>query len=291
MPDGLLAPPLRAALYWYPFLSGRASLLRHQPFRRLVGKDRVALARLHDGGRLYVKVDDLVGRPILLTGDYDPKITWLCKRVLRPGDTMLDVGANLGVVAAYGARLVGDLGTVHAFEPQPDLVELMTRSMAVNGYRQVTIHPIGLSDVDQQLPLYGYRSNLGAASLHADGEDDPIIATVQVRRAAEVLESLALGPIRMLKLDVEGHEEPFLRSATSYLRSNTPDVIAFESHGDQAFSERPVVSMLRDLGYEFFQVPKALLVMKLLPIRGDKTSKGFDFVAIRASSDLIRTLT
>lgn len=82
-----------------------------------------------------------------------------------------------------------------------------------------------------------------------------------------------------------------MRSATEYLRGNTPDIVAFESHGEQAFSKRPVVSMLRELGYELFQVPKAMLVMRLVPIRGDKTSRGFDFVAIRPSSGLVRTLT
>jgi FkbM family methyltransferase len=288
---GLLSGPLRSATRSYPFLSGRANLLQREPFARLLPAEEVSLARLTDGGRLLVKGHDYIGRSILLTGDYDPKITWLCRNVLRPGDTMLDVGANMGVVSAYAARIVGSSGAVHAFEPQPELAALATRSMAINGFHHVVVHPIGLSDSERRLALYGSPSNLGSASLQAGDPADELIGTVQLKRAADVFESLQLGPIRMLKLDIEGHEESFFAGAGSYLAHNPPDVIAFESQGSEPFAGRPVVALLGDLGYDFFQVPKALLSMRLIHVAPGKTAAGFDFVAIRPGSRLAAVLT
>jgi FkbM family methyltransferase len=287
---GLLRAPLRVAVRRYPLFSGGASLVQREPFRRLTPSDAICLAQLRDGGRLFVKSDDFIGRAILLTGDYDPKLTWLCQMVLRPGDTVLDVGANHGVVTAYAARLVGPVGTVHAFEPQRQLAELLARSMRRNAYAQVRVHPFALSSHDGQLPLLGSPSSSATASLEAHGDAQSTLELVRVRRAAPVFESLALGSIRLLKVDIEGHEEAFFRGSLPYLRENTPDVVTFESHGNAPFQARPVVTILRSLGYDLFQVPKALLSMRLIAVTGNETARGFDFVAIRPETGLAATV-
>jgi FkbM family methyltransferase len=262
--------------------------MQRDPFRRLTPAAEVSIAQLRDGGRLVVKTHDFIGRAILLTGDLDPKITRLCQAVLRRGDTMLDVGANLGSVTAYAAPLVGLTGTIHAFEPQQELVDLVKQSLELNGYRQATIHAVALSDSDRDAPLYGSTTSRATASLEGSGAT---IGTVKVRKAGAFLEALQLGPIRLLKLDIEGHEESFLRGAFQYLSQNPPEVVAFESHGDDPFQQRPSVTLLRELGYAFFQIPKALLSLRLIPIESNDTSRGFDFVAVRLGSPLADSLT
>lgn len=279
---------MRVAARRYPLYSGGASLVQREPFRRLTPSEAVSEATLRDGGRLYVKSRDFIGRAILLTGDYDPKLTWLCRRLLRPGDTVLDVGANHGVITAYAARLVGPSGVVHAFEPQPELALLMRRSMVLNDYRQVTVHALALSDINGSLPLFGSVASSATASLEPPASGQASIGTVTVRRAGEVLESLALGPIRFVKLDIEGHEESFLDGARAYLRASPPDAVAFESHGNAPFTTRPVVRILSELGYVMYQVPKALFSMRLVAMNGDDVARGFDFVGLRPGTSLSR---
>jgi FkbM family methyltransferase len=295
MSGGVLARPLTALLRRYPFFSGGASLVARGPFPRLAPPGPVATARLRDGARLRVHPGDFIGRAILLTGDYDPKITWLCRQVLRPGDTVLDIGANHGIVSAYAAGLVGPSGAVHAFEPQRDLADLLAASMKLNGYRQVTVHALALSDTDGVLALHGTRANAPMVSLgggeHGEHGEDEILDTVPVRRGDTLFAELGLRPIRLLKVDIEGHEEAFLAGSLSYLSQNRPDVIAFESHGSAPFRRRPVVAMLSDLGYELFQIPKAMLRMRLTPVRGDRTGRGFDFVAVSPDTGLAARLT
>jgi FkbM family methyltransferase len=253
-------------------------------------RPEVVVARLRNGSRLVVRVDDVVGRTILYLGDYDPKITWICRRLLRPGDVMLDVGANMGVVSVVSSPLVGPSGQVHAFEPQPELVDTLERSLVLNGMSNVTVHPVALSNVDGHLPLSGVSGNLGRATLEPPDRDHDLTGiTVQVQRADRYLEGLGVDSVRLLKLDIEDHEESFLRGAEGYLRTVMPAAIVFESHGSSSFHDRPPVQILGRLSYTFFQIPKALFRIRLTPVpRSGPPAPGFDFVAISPGAPDVR---
>src|SRR5689334_17872742 len=86
--------------------------------RRICGEG-LAIARLRNGAQALVVVDDYVGRALYLWGEHDPRITDVLDAVLSPGDTVLDIGANLGAVSLFACRRVGSTGRVHCFEPQP----------------------------------------------------------------------------------------------------------------------------------------------------------------------------
>ena len=60
-------------------------------------------AQARGGIRLEVRLDDLEGRCIDLLGEWDPRISWICRRVLRRSDTFVDVGANFGLNSLVGA--------------------------------------------------------------------------------------------------------------------------------------------------------------------------------------------
>ncbi len=242
-------------------------------------------SRLRDGSRVWMYLGDAVGRTVYWCADHDPKITWVCRRVLRPGDTCVDVGANIGAVALQAARLVGARGAVHAIEPQPDLAALLRRSAEANGYGQLRVHPLGLSDRDGELPLYlPVPANRGAASMDETYRPGRIEIRVPVRHAGRFLEEVAGSGVRLLKVDVENHEEPVFSGAGEWLTRHPPDVILFESYFDRArpFWSRAAVRLLSERGYAIYRVPKALVRMRLEPIpRGSEPrGPGWDFVGV-----------
>ncbi|MBV8886201.1 MAG: FkbM family methyltransferase, partial [Chroococcidiopsidaceae cyanobacterium CP_BM_RX_35] len=163
----------------------------------------LVIAKLRDGSPILVRLDDYVGRSIYYFGDLDRKITWVCQRVLRPGDTMLDIGANYGLLTLYAAKLVGSTGCVHAFEPQPALIELIRKSVEISNFSQVSVHDFALSLNDE----VGYMSvepwNSGQAALVSTevSTNAPKIQ-VKVRKTSDYLSSLSLKNIRLVKLDV-----------------------------------------------------------------------------------------
>ncbi|MBW3630628.1 MAG: FkbM family methyltransferase, partial [Gemmatimonadetes bacterium] len=75
----------------------------------------------------------------VLLGSYEAEQTALFREWLRPGDTLLDVGAHVGYYSLLGARLVGERGAVWSFEPNPSNSEWLRRHVRVNGLRNVHV--------------------------------------------------------------------------------------------------------------------------------------------------------
>jgi len=87
-------------------------------------------------------VDDGIYR----SGEWEPEISNLIRKYLSPGDTFIDIGANIGYHTLHAATLVGDSGKVVAFEPLPRLSEQMTRSIKENNFSNITVFDLALSD-------------------------------------------------------------------------------------------------------------------------------------------------
>src|SRR3954471_9108774 len=108
-----------------PGYTGLGRIANSRLLRARTPADGVQLTRLWDGSLIYLKPNDLLSRVIYLFGDFDRKLSWICRRVLRPGDAVIDIGANVGVISLPCAKAVGARGAVHSFEPQPELAALL----------------------------------------------------------------------------------------------------------------------------------------------------------------------
>jgi FkbM family methyltransferase len=217
----------------------------------------------------------LEGLCIDLLGDWDPRITWICRRVLRPGDTFVDIGANFGLVSLIGARAVGPAGRVHAFEPQPALAAMLRRSAALNRLANLMLHEVALSDREGVLELHVPSGHSGGASLLRKDTGPGTSIQVQVRRGAPYFEEHGIGTIRLVKIDVEGHEAAVLEGLSPIFRDRSPAAVLFESNdwfeglgrgipaGAWPFADLPTVRFLRDQGYRFYAVGRSFFRVNL----------------------------
>lgn len=282
----MLRAALRGLGRLYPLYSGCGSIANSRPWRALMaGAPEEAVAGIRGSrARLIIPTDDFIGAAVYGLGDLDPKVTWVAQRILRPGDTALDIGANLGLVAMAMADAVGPTGRIEAFEPQPRFAALTRRSAALNGYAHLTLHEVALGRADATVQLHIPAENKGRASIgRAEGADE--IITVTQRDAGALLESLALGPIRLAKMDVEGYETEVVAGAETLLRANPPDAILFELNDyEGAFRDQPLITQLQGLGYIFAEIPKCLWRMRLNRIDlGTTTGRlANDILAVRA---------
>lgn len=285
----LRANILRTLAHRYPLYSGYGRIANLSLFRHATGNDPAPRwAELKAGPKILTPLDDWVGRALFYFGDLDPKLSWICERILRPGDTMLDVGANIGVMSLIGRQLVGPTGTVHAFEPQPNLVKLLRESIIENCYTNLHIHQCALGSEDAMLDLTIPDSNLGAASLARPLTEykRTIKLPVAVHQTSAYLSSLGLSHIRLIKMDVEGYEPEVIRGALPYFRDNLPDTIVFELNDHSVpFFEQPVVKLLQSIAYSFLSVPKALWRMHVKPITSHDQSYEHDIIAVAKGPD------
>lgn len=198
----------------------------------------------------------------------DPRLFWvleevagetaearLLDRVLGPGDTFLDVGANHGGYSLRAARRVGPAGRVVAFEPQPRLAALVRRSFQSNGFYHASVLEIACSDRAGEADLFVPRRNSGEASIHAALAGNLAVESVRIRleRLDDALDWRALPGRVVVKIDVEGSEASLLAGAEQLLRIRRP-LVLFESSPTTAraagSSVAGVVEALRRVGYK-----------------------------------------
>ena len=151
-----------------------------------------------------LKLEATGAKAAFTVGTDEPAVQAELVRVLRPGGVVYDVGANVGFLTLIAARLVGPEGRVYAFEPIPDNARAIERNAALNGFANVTVLELALTDRSGEAVLRIPRINQGAHLAvvgDAAGEEDDLIV-----RTAPLDELDGLRPPELVKLDVEGAE-------------------------------------------------------------------------------------
>lgn len=249
------------------------------------------------GAQLEMEIDpcDWMDRSFFL-GTYDPWLLLLMDRMVRPGDTAVDIGAHKGYVALQLARRVGPAGRVLAFEPDPRARVCLEKHRDRNRLDTLTVLPVAVGS-ERGEATFALSKQLGWSSFHPNAEALPEVAervTIPVRALDDLVADgeLAFDPAKLsfLKLDVEGHEPLALRGMANLLRSAQPVLwieINRPSLAAAGFSEADVVNPLTEAGYSMWRVRRTRQLAKrridLEPITSlsGETGDVFDVVATR----------
>lgn len=269
----------------YPLYSGCATFANKQLIQKIAGTSTESVWSHVPGGEVLAPLNDYVGRAAFYVGDLDRKITWICAQIVRPGDTVLDIGANIGMVSLWLSELVSKNGKVHAFEPNPELQKILEETLNRNQVSNVCLHPIALGSQQGSLELRIPRFNAGAASLirHRDLSDCDVVK-VPVRPLSKIVVEEGIKSIRLIKIDVEGFEAEVLQGGLEILESIRPEAILFELNErlEKSVWDQPVIRILHDFGYRFFSTPKCLFQMHLERFDPHSSNQliGHDFLAV-----------
>lgn len=161
---------------------------------------------------------------------------------VKPGDQVLDIGANIGHYTTRLSALVGPGGRVFSFEPVTRTFELLATNVARMDARNVTLLNVAVSDkagfVGMSMPLFDTGlTNYYMAQISTTG--------AEISACALTADQLGLGNrVSLAKIDVEGHELAALRGMEAILRRDHPLLIV-EGIADD------VAGWLATLGYTF----------------------------------------
>jgi FkbM family methyltransferase len=272
----------------YPFLSGTALIPNSLTFTRISGSKNAEGWTSTPGGEIYARLNDYVGRAVFFFGDLDPKLTSVAKRLIRNGDTVLDIGANIGLMTLQFVDLVGPGGSVHSFEPNPDVLTLLAAAVNRKGANNVTLNEVALGDKPGVLNLSAPQANVGAGSI-VRGSDwvHAQIYPVQVMRLDDYVSQQGIDAVDIIKIDVEGAEATVFEGARNLLQNNPPRAILFEDNEREENKISPAMGKLIDFGYGFIALPKSLLGLKPRILDPAKEPIiGHDFIAAKLGSHL-----
>jgi FkbM family methyltransferase len=185
--------------------------------------EHLALTRVLDRFKMYVDTQDISLTPhLLMEGHWEMWITKVFQQLVRPGHTVVDVGANVGYYTMIGAAGVGVSGRVHAVEADPHTFEILEKNIDVNGYGSIVhAHQCAATDSSGELTLYQYRNHHGSNNVFA-GDADPRIAGA-IKVAAVPLDDLIPDPVDVMKIDAEG-SEPLIFEGMQKLLGRSPRI-------------------------------------------------------------------
>ncbi|MGQ0384086.1 MAG: FkbM family methyltransferase [Gammaproteobacteria bacterium] len=225
-------------------------------------------ARLDDGLRLAVPWGHEICAELLTTGTYEPQSQRVLKSLLRPGQTMVDIGAHVGVFTLLAARAVGPGGQVHSFEPDPRTIAWLRSNVRRNGLRNVSITAAAVSDHIGRETFY-VGSDAAVSSLRAPRADlyRSREISVPVIDLSSYLKSHAVPRVDLVKIDAEGGELPALRMIHDLL--NIPGrpalIVEFASMRQRAFghSSAELAEYLLGCGYRLFRIAAEPVLQEL----------------------------
>jgi FkbM family methyltransferase len=206
---------------------------------------------------------EVVGHSVWAMGIYDLIVTEVLWRLIDPGETVIDVGVNIGYMATIMAKRVGETGQVWCFEPNPEVYEELSENLKIwqttLGWNHIYTQKLALSNHSGKGILSVPTRNREEASLTSPKDVTPSQAneenvktyTVSLEKLDDVLKTT--NPIGLIKIDVEGHELEVLQGAISLITKQQIRDILFEDHNGYPSS---VSQFLEEHGYTIFRIWK-----------------------------------
>jgi FkbM family methyltransferase len=208
----------------------------------------LCLVRGRDGAFLINTNDVFVGRSIMVYGEYCRDEGEGLRMLIKPGDTVIEAGANIGSHTVGLAKRVGPQGTVIAFEPQRACYALLQAQIALNELSNVFAFNEGVGDRPTTLYMprldYAQPGNFGGASLAE--APSPQHEAVSVIRLDDRFRD---AKVHLIKIDVEGMEGQVIDGARELIAKSRP---RFYLENDRVAKSPDLIRQLLDLRYRLW---------------------------------------
>lgn len=220
------------------------------------------------GGRISIRPTENIGKSILNTQIYDLAVTEAIYRLCKEGDTVIDAGANIGYTSLLMLHRIGITGKLLAFEPHPYIFKKLESNIRLNNYKNHKLYNIGLSNQSGKakliIPNY-FNENEGVSFIADDDSNNTESIEIDIKQLDEIIEGSQ--NIKLLKIDVEGHELKVLEGAKKLLSKQLIENVLFECNHENKI----IVEFLESFGYMVYRLDKTFAKIKLsLPTSKNK---------------------
>jgi len=182
--------------------------------------------------------------------EHEPLTTRIMKEIISPGDTIIDIGANIGYFALFESQLVGLQGKIIAIEPSPENVKLLKLNIKENKNENVHVIEAAIGDYDGVGTLYlseacNWNSLVVQSELGQTG-----IVEVEVRTIDSLIKSMGVRP-SLIRMDIEGYEPKAIKGMLNTINNYAPRLV-IELHPQLIGGEatRDLILTLQGFGYD-----------------------------------------
>jgi FkbM family methyltransferase len=212
---------------------------------------RKSVVRMVDGIRYELNLNEVIDSSIYFLGAYEPDLVSAVKKLIKQGDTVLDVGANVGCHALLFSKLAGPQGRVIAFEPTTRAFQKLRRNRELNlevCTKNLVLEKMAIGDRSVKSQPVQFRSSWRLFGPEEQTEHELLdILTID-----EYLEKHELTRVDFIKIDVDGYEYKVIKGALRTLQVHKPVLMmefghyTLEGVGDRL---EDLVDCLFSLGY------------------------------------------
>jgi FkbM family methyltransferase len=213
--------------------------------------DGMQKIKLSWGRDLVANPHQTIGLSLATYGLYDLALSEMILRLVRPGDLVIDGGANVGYTSCLMLDCLKGKGRLLSYEPLPELFEILKENLR-DGSSVAEPYMLALSDKVGSAVITlpnSFNGNDGVATLEG-GEVQGKKLTIPTI----TLDSLNLDvKVRLMKLDVEGHEISVLKGAEKSLDRGIFEYIIYE---DLAGAGGETLKFLESKGFKVYKIVK-----------------------------------
>jgi len=239
---------------------------------------------VHDFGKFKMvldKNDKDVSEQIKKFGWYKDELieTEVFEKYLKPGMTVLDLGANIGFYTLLARSIVGPKGKVIAFEPFPHNANLLGRSLKENLFANVIVVQAAISDAVGKTFLYLSPDFISEHSLLDYDKSSQKKIEVEVLTVDDYLEKMGNFKVDFIKMDIEGSETKALKDMKNTLKKNKHLILVTEFWPNGFYlaksTPKKYLEDLKKIGFKIFHIDE--FKQSVYPVNPDEMVKIAEF--------------
>lgn len=237
--------------------SGNRILLRTLNYLKPAPRNGMIVKTLH-GFNLFINpiYDKGIERRIYDFGTYEAGTLWCFDFFIKPGDVVIDAGANIGLTSIYASKLTGSKGVVYGFEPLNSTFDILRKNIRINRIKNIVPIQIALSNYNGKGKIYSnIHVNRGAASLNSNKVKQPPIE-IDVKTLNSWVKENNILKIDFIKIDVEGSELELLKGASELFQDSPKPTICLE-YSEEVSRDNNINDVYKflknELGYILFK--------------------------------------
>lgn len=241
------------------------------------------------GHEIDINCQEAVGKAIWQLGLYDLVVSECLWRLIEPGETVVDAGANIGYMTSLMSRRTGKTGKTFSFEPHPEILKRLKRNTQQwskdHKTSSILVVEKGLSSSKGEAFLAmpeKFSENEGVAFVTSEEKNG------NFRIELTTLEAELEGEKpKVMKVDVEGHELELMKGAGSLLQEQKIRDIVFEDH--EAYPTPPM-RFLEEAGYTLFRLKRSFWGPQVSDAKTDHSCPAWEPANILATANPERAL-